>query len=271
MLVGHNLRFDTSFLDAALVGHGYERLPHTRVDTLGLARRLLRDEVPNLQARDPGPSRPHERRTEPPCARRRVSPTAELLHALLERAGSLGVLGLDDLLELPTIRAHPSVSKLRLTSSLPRKPGVYLFRDRDGRVLYVGKATNLRARVRSYFGSDDRRKVPQLLRETVTIDHLVCRDPLEAEVRELRMIHELAPRFNRRSKNAGRSAAYVKLTLSERFPRLAVVRDERDDGAMYLGPLPSSGTARRGEGGDRVRDALTALPAAHRPQRAVCR
>jgi len=261
VLVGHNLRFDTSFLDAALVRNGYDRLAHTRVDTLGLARRLLRDEVPNLKL---ATLARHVRTSVEPSHRALddARATAELLHSLLERAGSLGVLGLDDLLELPTIRAHPSVSKLRLTSSLPRKPGVYLFRDRNGRVLYVGKATNLRARVRSYFSSDDRRKVPQLLRETVAIDHLVCRDPLEAEVRELRMIHELAPRFNRRSKNAGRSAAYVKLTLSERFPRLAVVRDARDDGALYLGPLPSSSTAHA------VKEAIeSAVPVRRCPKR----
>ena len=111
---------------------------------------------------------------------------------MLERAASYGVLGLDDLLALPTMRAHPSAAKLALTARLPRKPGVYIFRDRDGRVLYVGKATNLRARVRSYFASDDRRKVPQLLRELATIDHRVCATPFEAEIRELRLIQRAA-------------------------------------------------------------------------------
>ena len=102
--------------------------------------------------------------------------TAEVLHALLERAAAFGVLGLDDLLALPTMRAHPSAAKLALTAQAAALPGVYLFRDRDGRVLYVGKATNLRARVRSYFSTDDRRKVPQLLRETARIEHRVCAD-----------------------------------------------------------------------------------------------
>ncbi|MCZ7526457.1 MAG: DEDD exonuclease domain-containing protein [Acidimicrobiia bacterium] len=242
VLVGHNVRFDAAFLDAALEAHGYGRLPHRRVDTLALARRLLRDEVPNLRLATLGdqlrtPHRPSHRALDDALA------TADVLHALLERAGTLGVLGLDDLLELPTIRAHPAAAKLSLTAGLPRKPGVYLFRDAGGRVLYVGKATNLRARVRSYFSSDDRRKVPQLLRETATIDHLVSATPLEAEVRELRLIQRHEPRFNRRAK-AWRSYAYLKLTLAERFPRLATVRTVRDDGGLYLGPLPSAGAAR---------------------------
>src|SRR5690606_25970056 len=143
--------------------------------------------------------------------------TGDLLHLLLERAGGLGVTGLDDLLELPTMSGHAQASKLRLTDHLPRAPGVYLFRDRQGRVLYVGKATNLRARVRSYFSSDDRRKVGQLLREVAAIDHRVCGSVFEAEIRELRLIRELQPRFNRHGKT-WRKYAYLKLT-NERFPR----------------------------------------------------
>jgi DNA polymerase-3 subunit epsilon len=139
------------------------------------------------------------------------------------------------------MRAHPSAAKLSLTSGLPRRPGVYLFRDRGGRVLYVGKATNLRSRVRSYFSTDDRRKVPQLLRETVSIDHLVCRGPFEAAVREIRLIQAFQPRFNRQAK-VWRKYAYLKLT-NERFPRLAVTRVARADGATYLGPLPSAAAA----------------------------
>ena len=122
--------------------------------------------------------------------------TGDLLHTLLERAGNLGVLGLDDLFELPTVRAHPQMGKLRLTTNLPRRPGVYLFTGRTGRVLYVGKATNLRARVRSYFGGDDRRKISQLLRETEAIDHVVCAGTLEAAVLEVRLIHRHQPPFN---------------------------------------------------------------------------
>jgi DNA polymerase-3 subunit epsilon len=241
--VGHNFRFDTSFMDAALVAAGYPRLGHQRVDTCALARRLVRDEVPNcrlgtLASRLRLPHQPTHRALDDALA------TADLLHLLLERAGSLGVLGLDDLLVLPTLGAHPLVGKLRLTRDLPRRPGVYLFRGRGGRVLYVGKATDLRARVRSYFSGDDRRKVLPLLREAESIDHVVCRGPLEAAVLEVRLIHRHLPPYNSRS-TTWRRYAYVKLTLRERFPRLSVVRIPAvGDGCLYLGPLASTAAAR---------------------------
>jgi DNA polymerase III subunit epsilon len=251
VIVGHNIRFDCAFLDAALVAHGYQRLPNRRVDTLALARRLVRDEIPNLRLHTLAR---HFRTSVEPNHRAYAdaAATAEVLHALLERAASYGVLGLDDLIALPSMRAHPSAAKLALTARLPRAPGVYVFRDRDGRVLYVGKASNLRARVRSYFASDDRRKVPQLLRELVTIDHRVCATAFEAEIRELRLIQRLQPRFNRHGK-AARASAYLKLT-DERFPRLTVTRTPVASGSG-LGPFPSSAVAHL------VREAIeTAIP-----------
>ncbi|MBA2497982.1 MAG: GIY-YIG nuclease family protein, partial [Acidimicrobiia bacterium] len=208
VLVGHNLRFDVSFLDAALVHHGHARLALPQVDTCALARRLVRDEVSDcklatLAERFRLPHRPSHRALDDALA------TADLLHALLERAAAFGVLGLDDLLALPTMGGHPQAAKLRLTARLPRAPGVYLFRDRAGRALYVGKATDLRSRVRSYFSTDERRTTGALLRETHVIDHLCTRSPLEAGVLEARLLHALAPRFNRRGTRTDR-AAYVR-------------------------------------------------------------
>jgi len=243
VIVGHNVRFDLRFLQDALGQSGRALLTNRWVDTCALARRLVRDEVPNcklgtLAERLRLPHRPSHRALDDALA------TGDLLHALLERAGNLGVLGLDDLIELPTIRAHPQVAKLRLTAQLPRRPGVYLFRGASGRVLYVGKATNLRSRVRSYFSGEERRKVSQLLRETQGIDHVVCPGTLEASVLEVRLIHHHRPPFNRRSKTWERYA-YLKLTLNEPYPRLSVVRTVRPgDGCMYIGPLPSTGAAR---------------------------
>ena len=236
VIVGHNVRFDIRFLQAAMESTGRAPMPNRFVDTCALARRLIRDEVPNCQL---GTLAERLRLAHKPTHRALADAlaTGDLLHALLERAGNLGVLGLDDLYELPTIRAHPQMGKLRLTSGLPRRPGVYLFRGAGGRVLYVGKATNLRARVRSYFGGDDRRKISQLLRETQAIDHVVCPGTLEASVLEVRLIHRHQPPFNHRSKLWSRYA-YLKLTLDEAFPRLSVVRSPRaGDGCLYLGPL----------------------------------
>jgi DNA polymerase III subunit epsilon len=243
VIVGHNIRFDLAFLDAAIRRHGYARLVQPSVDTCGLARRLVRDEVPNcklstLAERFRLGHRPTHRALDDALA------TGDLLHVLLERAGSLGVLGLDDLLALPTIAGHPQLQKLRLTDDLPRVPGVYLFRDANGRVLYVGKATNLRTRVRSYFSGDERRKIGQLLRETQAIDHIVAPGPLEAAVLEVRLIHEHLPRFNRQAKS-WRRYAYLKLTLNERYPRLSVVKAPKDDGCLYVGPVATSATAQR--------------------------
>ena len=243
VLVGHNVRYDIGFLNAALAWAGRPRMGNRFVDTCALARRLVRDEVPDcrlgtLASRLRLAHRPTHRALDDALA------TGDLLHVLLERAGTLGVLGLDDLLQLPTLQGTAQLNKLRLTIRLPRLPGVYLFRGRGGRVLYVGKATNLRARVRSYFSTEQRRKVTQLLREMESVDHIVCAGPLEAAVLEVRLIHQHMPPFNRRSKT-WRRYAYLKLTLDERFPRLSVVRKARDgDGALYLGPLPSAGAAR---------------------------
>ena len=160
VVVGHNVPFDLRFLNANLRRHGHAPLDNRVVDTCSLARRLVREEVRDcklatLADRFGLPHRPSHRALADALA------TGDLLHALLERAGSLGVLALDDLIALPTIKGHPQVAKLKLAADLPRAPGVYLFRDGTGRVIYVGKAVDLRRRVRSYFSGtgDDRRKI----------------------------------------------------------------------------------------------------------------
>jgi DNA polymerase III subunit epsilon len=242
VVVGHNVRFDLRFLEAALRRTGRPTLSNRWVDTAALARRLVRDEVPDcrlgtLASRLRLDHVPSHRALDDALA------TGDLLHALLERSARLGVTGLDDLLALPKMGGHPQVAKLALTDRLPRSPGVYLFRDPQGRALYVGKASNLRSRVRSYFSSDDRRKIGPMLREAASIDHVPCTSPLEAAVLEVRAIHHLEPRYNRQLKR-WRSYVYLKLT-DEAFPRLSVVRSEsgRSTGPL-LGPLPSTRVAR---------------------------
>lgn len=237
VLVGHNVRFDLSFVRAACDALGYVRPANRVVDTCTLARRMLRDEVPNcklgtLADRLRLPHRPTHRALDDAWA------TVDLLHLLLERVGCLGVTHLDDLLELPTAAGHPQGDKLRWVGRLPRSPGTYEFRDAGGRPLYVGKAVDLRRRVRQYFSTDDRRKIPQLLREAASLHHEVCAHELEAGVREIRRIHEVEPRFNRQGKR-WRGYRWIRAT-DEAWPRLSVVRVPR---AGDLGPLSSAHAA----------------------------
>ena len=240
VIVGHNVRFDVGFLDAALARSKRPTLTNTAIDTLALARRLVRDEVPDcrlgtLSSRFRLPHQPSHRALDDALA------TADLLHLLLERAAHFGVLGLDDLQLLPKIGGHPQVAKLKLTNTLPRSPGVYLFHDARGEVLYVGKATNLRQRVRSYFGSDDRRKIGPMLREAQRISHVETTDPLTAGVLELRYLHQLNPRYNKQGTTWDKYC-YVRLSTEETWPRLTIVKDPKPHG-LHLGPLPSRAMA----------------------------
>jgi len=241
VVVGHCVRFDLSFLNAAAERLGYGRLPNRAVDTAALARRLVRSEVRNLRlgslaAHFGCPVTPNHRALDDARA------TAHVLWALLERAGTLGITHLEDLLQLPTARGSPHYGKIRLADALPRRPGVYLFRDRAGEVFYVGKAANLRTRVRAYFYGDDRRRADQMLRELAVIEHRVCATDLEAEVAELRLILAHNPRHNRRSR-PGPSPHWVRLT-DEAFPRLSLVRSARAEGLLHLGPFRGQNAAR---------------------------
>jgi len=241
VLVAHNASFDRRFVQANLGRHGYPRLGNRVVCTARLARKLLpRDELPNVRL---ATLAAYLGASVTPCHRAMTDAraTVEVFHALLERAGSYGVLALEDLIEFPSARAGASFRKVHLADRLPRCPGVYLFRDGAGRVLYVGKAKDLRTRVRSYFSGDGRAKVADLLRELATVDHHPCATELEASVREVRLIQRHRPRYNRRGRNPERYC-YLKLTR-ERFPRLSLVRRVLPDGARYLGPFPSAGQA----------------------------
>lgn len=199
ILVGHNLRFDRSFLDAALTAGEREPLTNRGVDTLALARRLLRAEVPDCKLGTLARAmrlnhQPSHRALDDALA------TADLLHVELDRAAAWGVTGLDDLMAMPKMGGHPQARKLAFTERLPRSPGVYLMRNAQGRVIYVGKATNLRSRVRSYFSTDTRRKVGRLLEECARIDHRRTPSTLEAAVLEIRLIQALDPHYNRQGR-----------------------------------------------------------------------
>ena len=221
VLVAHNAGFDTRFLQTSAERLGYQKLDNPVVCTVRLARRLVRDEVPNLRLATLAKAM---RSPTEPCHRALADAraTTDVLHALLELAGRWGVTHLDDLLWFQGAGGHPQARKRVLAQNLPRTRGVYLFRDARGALLYVGKATNLRARVRSYFSGDDRRQVGDLLRELATVDYIVARCDLEASVLEARLIRRDRPQFNRAQRGRFKPA-FLRLS-AERFPRLVMAR-----------------------------------------------
>jgi DNA polymerase-3 subunit epsilon len=249
VLVAHNAPFDVGFLKAAceLTGHAWPGFDV--IDTALLARRVVtRDEAPNCKLSSlarvfRAATTPNHRALSDARA------TVDVLHGLLERLGSLGVHSLEELATFSSRVSPAQRRKRHLAEGLPDAPGVYVFKDGQGRALYVGKSRSIRTRVRSYFtASETRSRMAEMVAIAEEIVPIVCATSLEAEVRELRLIAEHKPRYNRRSRFPER-AVYLKLTV-EPFPRLSVVRQVRADDTGYLGPF---GSARMAE------QAMTAL------------
>jgi excinuclease ABC subunit C len=121
--------------------------------------------------------------------------------------------------------------------SLPASAGVYLYKNAEGEVIYVGKANNLRSRVSSYFheGRWEDAKTGTLVREAVDVDYIVVANNKEALALENHLIKQKKPRFNILLRD-DKTYPYVKLTLAERFPRVYVTRRLRKDGSAYYGP-----------------------------------
>jgi len=242
VLVAHNAPFDLGFLRANCQPLNLSWPAFRHVDTAVLARRVLtRDESPNCKLATL--ARVFRSGTEP-CHRALADAraTVDVLHGLLERVGNLGVQSLDELQTFTHQVSDAQRRKRYLAEPLPHAPGCYVFRDGQGRALYIGKSKDLRSRVRNYFvSSETRSRMREMVGLAERVDAVVCAHALEAEVRELRLIAEHKPRYNRRSKFPER-AIYLKLTV-EPFPRLSMVREVQADGATYLGPFSSRATA----------------------------
>ncbi|MBD8869142.1 DEDD exonuclease domain-containing protein [Nocardioides donggukensis] len=244
VLVAHNAPFDVGFLQhfAAEQARPWPRFEV--VDTARLARRVItRDDAPNCKLSSlavlfGATTTPNHRALSDARA------TVDVLHGLLGRLGGLGVHTLE---ELQTFSAKVSAAQRRkrhLAEPLPHAPGVYLFRDERSRVLYVGTSRDLRTRVRTYFtASETRSRMGEMVRLAETVTGLECATPLEAQVRELRLIAEHKPKYNRRSRFPEK-VHFLKLTR-EPWPRLSLVRRVLDDDADYLGPFSSRKAAER--------------------------
>jgi excinuclease ABC subunit C len=132
----------------------------------------------------------------------------------------------------------------RRLDSLPTRPGVYVFRDADGRILYVGKAINLRNRVRSYFReSNDSRKVERMVREIADFEITVVESELEALILECSLIKTHRPHYNVKMRD-DKQYPLIRVTTSEAWPRADIVRHRRDDGNQYFGPWTDSSSVR---------------------------
>ncbi|MBA3434316.1 MAG: GIY-YIG nuclease family protein [Actinobacteria bacterium] len=233
-LVAHNARFDLAFLEREVDRLTGKRVAAPVVDTVWLARRLLHKRSGRFSlahlAHFFGTS------TEP-CHRALPDAlaTAEILIALLGLAQERGARTIAEVIELAAPRARQLHSKRSLVAGAPTTPGVYRFRDRNGTLLYVGKARDLRARLRSYFAGDRQRPaVEAALGALERVEWIELGSELEAALEELRLIRELRPPANAR---AARPDRYVY--LARRKERWVVVSEPGS-----FGPLKSRSRAR---------------------------
>ncbi len=242
VLVAHNAGFDVGFLKAACRRLD---LPWPRpavVDTVQLARSVLtREEAPTVRLGALAPllgsrvAPDHRALTD-------ARATVDVLHALFERVGALGVQSLAELRHVARDVAPARRRKRHLADRVPAVPGVYLFRGPGNQVLYVGTSGNLRQRVRSYFSaSETRGRIKHMVTIAERVDHVECAHALEAQVREQRLIAAHQPPYNRRSRAPAR-VVWVVLT-DEAFPRLSIVRAAPERTAACLGPFAGRAAA----------------------------
>ena len=281
VLVAHNARFDLAFLDRETELLTGSRIGSPVVDTVRLARRLLAGRVAGFGLAQLAwffdtAERPCHRAL--PDARA----TAELLLTLIGLAQERGARTVADLTELAATRTRRLLDKRHLAFGAPTRPGVYLFVGRNDQVLYVGRARDLRARLRSYFRSDRQRPaVEAAVAAADRIEWRVTGSELEAALEELRLIRELRPPGNARvsrperfvwlrprgdSVVASTRPSPVGPLRSHRTAQLAaraLTPDELDRPEAALprlrGRLQELSEARRFEDAGRLRDRIAAL------------
>jgi DNA polymerase-3 subunit epsilon len=199
-LVAHNARFDQRFLERQLLLLHERRLSEPPLCTAALARRLLERRLRRVSLASLAHFFGVATR---PCHRALpdAEATAEVLVQLIGLAQELGARRLSDLRALAAPRKRRVYDKRSLVRGAPVRPGVYLFHDRHGQVLYVGRARDLRARLRSYFRSERQRpSVEAALLALERIEWRVLGSELEAAIEELRLIRDLGPPANARSR-----------------------------------------------------------------------
>ncbi len=248
VLVAHNARFDLSFLNAVATAHGGRPLSNPHLCTLKLARRVL----PSLRRRGLDALASHFALLQDDRHRALgdVRITVEVLFHLLELLAVRGVVRLDQALDLQ----HQARDGRRFECLLPREtverlptaPGIYHFYDADGRLLYIGKARNLRERVSSYLSNaaGHSNKTLDLIRHCRDVRVQLAGSELEAALAEAEAIRRHQPPYNRLGKHLPK-IAFLKLTAIDDYPRLSVARKVGSAKARYVGPFRSREEAER--------------------------
>jgi excinuclease ABC subunit C len=133
-----------------------------------------------------------------------------------------------------------------ILKDIPKKPGVYQFKDKDGKILYVGKAIDLRNRVKSYFRQTNKQslRIQKMVSQIDDIEFTVVSSDLEAIILETNIIKELRPKYNILMKD-DKNFVYIKITKNEDFPKINIVRKVLNDGALYFGPKTAAGKVKK--------------------------
>ncbi|HUZ00876.1 MAG TPA: exonuclease domain-containing protein [Thermomicrobiaceae bacterium] len=254
LIVGYNVGFDVGFLDAELKRSGHPGLANERLDLLPLSTQLvggLRRSGLEAVAQGLGIAVRERHR-----AQADAEITALLLARLIELARERGLTSLDSVrraaaADVPVPRRRTAVGRGRAVldrshlAGIPHAPGVYLMHDIHERVIYVGKAKDLRNRVSSYYSQPlgYTRKMDGLLESIARIEVVQTGSELEALLLESQLIRRHGPQFNTQQRNS-ESYPYVKVDVVNPWPRVTLTRHRDDDGAAYFGPFRIGRAAR---------------------------
>ena len=245
MIVGHNVGFDIGFLNGEFSRLGMPHLLNDRLDTMGLANRIIPSlKRPSLDriAKELGlqPRKIHRAGID-------AEITAQVAGRLSERARTMGIDTPERLQQAAAAaRARPkddvgrgrSLLDRSILADAPKAPGVYIMRDQYERIIYVGKAKNLRERLSSYFSQPlgYTRKMDGLLESIATIETIKTGSELSALLLESQLISRNQPRYNTVMRAAERYP-FIRIDISANWPRIMLSKSRRDDGARYFGPF----------------------------------
>jgi len=255
IVVGHNVEFDLGFVNAELKRLHFAPLVNDRLDTLALSTRLVPSlRKPTLQAVAQKLGHSAKGRGQHRAGADALV-TGEVAVTLLQFALDAGYRSIDELkgIARPVTRRPKdkaprasSVVDRSMLATIPKAPGVYLMRDANERVVYVGKAKNLRDRVGSYFSQPlgYTRKMDGLIESLQRIQVEVVGSEIEALLLESQLIRRYQPRYNT-ALRSHEHYPFIRVDIANPWPRVSLAKSRADDGARYFGPFRSAATARK--------------------------